>query len=168
MGQDAAPTYRYNLSTRAPWYGKHGEQCKLREGTARPYFILTAGIKQHHGPGSLQQSGVEGVLCQGKDLLQGQLSLLVPGNCFHHLIILNVCKGPTAVYEHRYMRRAEETAAPICHAIGMFLEASTSQQRHGDCQQAGKPLTGTGDWRHRHTNSLKCTYATSHQLSLLI
>lgn len=40
---------------------------------------------------------MEVLLCQDKDLLQGQLSLLVPGNCFHHLVILNICKGCTGV-----------------------------------------------------------------------
>lgn len=49
---------------------------------------------------------MEVLLCQDKDLLQGQLSLLVPGNCFHHLVILNICKTFTGV------PRAWGTAAP--------------------------------------------------------
>lgn len=49
---------------------------------------------------------MEVLLCQDKDLLQGQLSLLVPGNGFHHLVILNICKTSTGV------PRAWGTAAP--------------------------------------------------------
>lgn len=78
------------------------ESVQASKATASPHFILTAGIKQHHRLGSFQHGRVKGLFRQGKDLLQGQLSLLVPGNRFHHLIILNVCKGPTSVREEKY------------------------------------------------------------------
>lgn len=51
--------------------------------------VLTAGIKENCCTGSLCQCWTEGFFCQGQHVFQGQFSLLVADNGFHHFIILN-------------------------------------------------------------------------------